>query len=128
MAQQEQLLLAHPEVFSLPQAIIDIAQEPYTDGPLLVKDILAAGQQPRLEIGPLRTRRQGLPIDRPRYRAPAMPRQDLRGKAGPLRPAAKKCAVGIAHFLRRVDDDVPELAHAVGDKRRREHPGDRAPG
>ena len=49
MAQQEQLLLAHPEVFSLPQAIIDIAQEPYTDGPLLVKDILAAGQQPRLD-------------------------------------------------------------------------------
>jgi hypothetical protein len=48
-AQQEQLLLAHPEVFSLPQVVIDLAQEPYIDGPTLVKDILDAGQRARLD-------------------------------------------------------------------------------
>ncbi|HEY2813490.1 MAG TPA: hypothetical protein VGJ03_08520 [Acidimicrobiales bacterium] len=48
-SEEQQLLFAHPEVFSLPQALVDIAQEPYTDGPALVSDILDAGQQPRLD-------------------------------------------------------------------------------
>ncbi len=47
--EQQDLLLAHPEIFSLPQVLIDITQEPYSDGPQLVKAILDAGQQPRLD-------------------------------------------------------------------------------
>ena len=48
-SEQQQLLLQHPEVLSLPEVLLDISQEPYTDGPTLVKAILAAGQQPRLD-------------------------------------------------------------------------------
>jgi hypothetical protein len=47
--EQQDLLLAHPEIFALPQVLIDITQEPYSDGPQLVNAILDAGQQPRLD-------------------------------------------------------------------------------
>jgi hypothetical protein len=47
--EQQDLLLAHPEIFALPQVLIDMTQEPYTDGPQLVNAILDAGQQPRLD-------------------------------------------------------------------------------
>src|SRR4029453_17971619 len=46
--EEQEMLLQHPEVFSLPQVLIDIAQVPYTDGLLLVQDILDAGQRQRL--------------------------------------------------------------------------------
>jgi hypothetical protein len=47
--EQQDLLLAHPEIFSMPQVLIDMTQEPYSDGPRLVNAILDAGQQPRLD-------------------------------------------------------------------------------
>jgi hypothetical protein len=47
--EEQEMLLQHPEVFSLPQVLIDIAQVPYTDGLLLVQDILDAGQRQRLD-------------------------------------------------------------------------------
>jgi hypothetical protein len=47
--EQQDLVLAHPEIFTLPQVLRDIIQEPYTDGPLLVEAILDAGDRPRLD-------------------------------------------------------------------------------
>jgi hypothetical protein len=47
--EQQDLLLAHPEIFTLPQVLLDIMQEPYTDGPVLVKDVLDAGQREGLD-------------------------------------------------------------------------------
>ncbi len=47
--EQQDLLLAHPEIFALPQVLLDITQEPYTDGPALVQAILDAGQRARLD-------------------------------------------------------------------------------
>jgi len=48
---REQLALtaAHPELFRLPQVLLDILKEPYTDGPLLVNAILDAGGRARLD-------------------------------------------------------------------------------
>jgi hypothetical protein len=47
--EQQDLLLAHPEIFALPQVLLDITQEPYTDGPALVQAILDARQQTGLD-------------------------------------------------------------------------------
>ena len=47
--EQQDLQLAHPEIFTLPQVLLDITQEPYSDGPTLVKAILVAGQRARLD-------------------------------------------------------------------------------
>jgi hypothetical protein len=48
--EQQDILLAHPEIFTMPQVLLDITQEPYTDGPVLVKNILDAGNRERLDV------------------------------------------------------------------------------
>jgi len=85
------------------------------------------GQVSRLEIRPFHARRQGFAIDRSRDGAPTMPGQDLRSEARPIRPAAKEGALGIAQFLRRMDDDIPEQTQPVRDERSGCDPDDRAP-
>jgi len=47
--EQQDLVLAHPEILTLPQVLLDSLQEPYTDGPDLVQAILDAGDRPRLD-------------------------------------------------------------------------------
>jgi hypothetical protein len=49
MKEQQSILIAHPEIFTMPQVLLDITQEPYTDGPVLVKTILDAGSRERLD-------------------------------------------------------------------------------
>jgi len=49
MQEQQALESAHPEMLTMPQVLIDITTEPYTDGPPLVQAILEAGNRPRLD-------------------------------------------------------------------------------
>src|SRR5581483_11610088 len=48
-AEEQQLLFDHPELFALPEVLIELVQEPYLEGPFVVQDLLDAGDRQQLD-------------------------------------------------------------------------------